>query len=67
MGAGMILLGLCFISGWSFVTIKLILILFFMWVTGTTATHALAKAAVLNGLEPWTASDSGAKPGGAGQ
>lgn len=37
---------------------KLFFILLFMWVSGTTACHALAKAAYLDGLEPWTA-DSG--------
>lgn len=34
---------------------KLISTLFFMWVSGTTACHALAKAAHLSGLEPWQA------------
>jgi multicomponent Na+:H+ antiporter subunit G len=44
---------------------KLVFILFFMWVTGTTAAHALAKAAWLDGLDPWTASsdeDAGGVP-----
>jgi len=34
---------------------KLVSILFFMWVSGTTACHALAKAAYLAGVPPWTA------------
>ncbi len=32
---------------------KLISILLFLWISGTTATHALAKAAWTSGLEPW--------------
>ena len=35
------------------VAAKLVSIVFFMWVSGTTAVHALAKAAWLDGLEPW--------------
>lgn len=41
---------------------KLISALFFMWVSGTTACHALAKSAYLSGLKPWqAASDAGAE------
>lgn len=36
------------------VSIKLVSIIFFLWVSGSTATHALAKAAWLAGVEPWT-------------
>jgi multicomponent Na+:H+ antiporter subunit G len=39
--------------------IKLVFILFFMWVSGTTAAHAVAKAAWLAGVEPWTAEGRG--------
>lgn len=43
---------------------KLISILFFMWVSGTTACHALAKAAWLAGVEPWQAERDDADRGG---
>lgn len=36
---------------------KLVSILFFMWVSGTTAAHAVAKSAWLDGLAPWEAGD----------
>ncbi|MFQ5844990.1 MAG: monovalent cation/H(+) antiporter subunit G [Planctomycetota bacterium] len=52
MGAGLILLGLAFQSGVSLVTVKLGMILFFLWVTSPTSTHALAKAALARGVEP---------------
>lgn len=37
--------------------VKLVFILFFLWVSGTTATHALAKSAWLSGLKPWSKED----------
>lgn len=43
-------------------TFKLLSILFFMWVSGTTAVHALAKAAWLDGVRPWTADDEDGAP-----
>lgn len=52
MGAGLILLGLMMHGGFTLVTIKLILILGFLWFTSPTATHALAKAARHGKLEP---------------
>jgi multicomponent Na+:H+ antiporter subunit G len=61
LGAGLILLGLLlqtpeFISG-----IKLVLIFVFLVITGPTATHALAKAALHGGLRPVVAADGGAE------
>lgn len=35
------------------VSIKLVFVLVFLWISGTTACHALAKAAWSSGLEPW--------------
>lgn len=55
-GASLILCGLMLQSGWSLVTVKLLLILFFLLFTGPTATHALARAALAGGLRPWIAS-----------
>ena len=52
MGAGLVLTGLMFYSGATLVTVKLVMILFLLWITGPTATHALAKAALASGLEP---------------
>ncbi len=52
LGAGLILLGLMFQGGWTQVTIKLILILGFLWFTSPTATHALVRAAVADPENP---------------
>lgn len=52
LGAGLILLALLFQSGIGIVAIKIVLIFLFMMVTGPTATHALAKAALHGRLEP---------------
>lgn len=61
MGAGMIVIGLVLQSGLNQTSAKLILILLFMFFTGPTATHALAKAALHGKLRP-KLSDGG--PGG---
>ena len=52
MGAALILLGLMLQAGFSAVTIKLILVLALLFITGPTATHALAKAARHGDLKP---------------
>ncbi len=52
LGAGLILSGLMFEAGVSIVTIKLLLILLFLWLTSPTATHALANSALETGLKP---------------
>ena len=52
LGAGLILAGLMLQAGFTLVTVKLILILVFVFFTGPTATHALAKAAMGSGLKP---------------
>jgi multicomponent Na+:H+ antiporter subunit G len=63
MGAGLIMLGLVFqavkvgldselgFAPW-LVMIKLLMILFFLFITSPTACHALARSAVADGLEP---------------
>ena len=52
LGVGLILVGLIVQAGWSAVTIKLVLILAFIFFTSPTATHALAQAALNSGLKP---------------
>jgi len=54
MGAWLILGGLIFLAGWTLVSAKLAMILFFLFMTGPTATHALAKTAWYAGLTPLT-------------
>ena len=52
MGAWLILIGLMFSAGWTLTTIKLAMLLFFLAATSPLASHAIAKAAFLRGLEP---------------
>jgi len=52
MGAWLILIGLMFSAGWTLITAKLLMLLFFLAATSPLASHALAKAAFLRGLEP---------------
>ena len=54
LGAGLVLAGLMLAEGLTLVTVKLVLILLFMLITGPAATHALAKAALHGRLEPLT-------------
>ncbi len=54
LGAGAILGGLMLVSWDSLITIKLVAVLVFLLFTSPTATHALARAAIAEGVEPWT-------------
>jgi len=57
LGAGFVLIGLILQSlstGNWLNGVKLFVILNFMWLTGATAGHALAKSAWTSGLRPWT-------------
>ena len=53
MGAGFILLGMCFQAGLTLITVRLLLIWLFLLVTSPVATHALARAALSGGVEPY--------------
>ena len=52
-GAGLILIGLMLQGGATLVTVKLILILVFIFFTSPTATFALVHAAYESDEEPW--------------
>ncbi len=53
-GAGFLLLGFVLQSDDWLVAVKLALIFVFLLFTSPVATHALAHAALLDGLKPWT-------------
>ena len=55
LGAGFVLIGLMFQTGWSLATVKLLLLLGFFALTSPTAAHVVAKCALHSGLLPWTA------------
>ncbi|MXV95937.1 MAG: monovalent cation/H(+) antiporter subunit G [Gemmatimonadetes bacterium] len=66
MGAGMIVVGLAVYNGADLVTVRLLLILAFLWFTSPIATHAVAKAALSGGLRPYTLGGGGAAADGGG-
>ncbi len=51
MGAALILIGCSFDAGFSLITVKLVTVGAFIYLTGPAATHALAKAAYSKGLK----------------
>jgi multicomponent Na+:H+ antiporter subunit G len=48
----LILVGLMLQAGFSLITVKLLLILIFLFFTSPTATHALAHGAYTGGMQP---------------
>ena len=65
LGVGLILAGLMVQAGLTLVTVKLILIVAFLFFTSPAATHALARAALSAGAKPQLAKKSGGGEGGA--
>jgi len=68
MGAGFLILGMALytVQGilhgealWWFVLVRLVLIYLFLLFTSPIATHALARAGLAGGVEPWTAPGDG--------
>ena len=51
-GVVLIVAGLCLHEGWTLVTVKLLIIAIFLFITGPTSTHAIANAALISGLSP---------------
>ena len=52
LGVDLIILGMIFQAGLSIVSVKLALIVLFLFFASPTATHALAQAALGSGLKP---------------
>ena len=57
LGAGLILIGLMLQGGFTLITVKLILILVFIFFTSPTSTHALIHTAHAGGVKPILAGD----------
>jgi multicomponent Na+:H+ antiporter subunit G len=53
MGQALVLSGLMIYEGFSLVSIKLLIIIVFIFIANPTASHALAKAAYVAGVKPW--------------
>ena len=60
LGAGFILLGLLLQAGFSLVAVKLLFIGVLIFFASPTATHALARAAMVRGLKPLLAPEEDA-------
>lgn len=63
LGAILTLSGLAVYNGWELSTLKILFILLFVLIANPTATHAISRAALRTGLQPWTRKkkpDSGA-------
>ena len=54
LGAMLVLSGLAVYNGWALSTVKVLIILLFVLIANPSATHAIARAALRSGLEPWT-------------
>jgi len=50
LGAGLILFGVALGMGWSVATVKVMLIVVFIWITNPTASHLLAWALYKSGV-----------------
>lgn len=61
LGAGLILLGLMFQANDETIAVKLVMVLFFLYVTSPTSTHALFKSAYAAGMR-WDAVADTAAP-----
>jgi multicomponent Na+:H+ antiporter subunit G len=57
VGASFVLIGLAFYGGLTIVTLKLLLILVFIFITSPTATNALANAMYSDGVKPLLADE----------
>ncbi len=57
LGAGLVLLGLLLQAGFTLVAVKLLMLGLLIFFASPTATHALARAALLRGLRPLLADE----------
>ena len=57
LGQALVLLGLVLLAGFSLVSLKLLLIMFFIFLLNPTATHAIARGAWVCGYRPWRKGD----------
>ncbi|VAV84481.1 hypothetical protein MNBD_DELTA01-1109 [hydrothermal vent metagenome] len=57
MGQALVLISLMIYEGFTLATIKLIIIILFIFIVNPTATHALANAAHVGGVVPWKKGD----------
>ncbi len=59
MGAGLLILGMCLQAGLGLVLVRLVIVYAFLMFTSPISTHALARAALAGGVEPYTVPEEG--------
>ena len=52
LGIGCCMLGLIVISGWNFTSLKLFLVILFLWLSSPTSSHLIARLEVTTDEEP---------------
>lgn len=52
LGAGLSLLGVILYLGWSLTSLKLLVVIAFIWITSPTASHLIGKAAYRSKVKP---------------
>ena len=57
LGQAMVLIGLMIYEGFSLVSVKLLIIVIFIFIVNPTAAHAITNAAYVVGLKPWQKGD----------
>lgn len=57
LGAGLVLVGLMLQAGFTLVAVKLMIVGMLIFLASPTATHALARSAMLRGLKPLLADE----------
>ncbi|MEE9366036.1 MAG: monovalent cation/H(+) antiporter subunit G [Dehalococcoidales bacterium] len=67
LGAILVLGGLAVYNGLELSTVKILFILLFALIANPTATHAVARAALRTGLQPWTRQKTAQKEKGTEQ
>jgi len=53
LGEVLLITGCMIFQGWSFVSVKLFFLIFFIFMANPVGTHAIMKAAYYTGLKPW--------------
>ncbi len=53
LGAFLSLLGVACCTGWTLLSLKIVLVAVFIIIANPTSTHAIARAAFVTGLRPW--------------
>lgn len=57
MGQALVFVSLMIYEGFTMATLKMVIIILFIFIANPTATHALANAAHAGGVKPWRKGD----------